>query len=125
MAKIAIVDDSKLARTFTQAALRKLGHTIREIEPTSVFDVLKILRDFSPDLLLMDYLMPACPGASLARACSEDPHLKDLKIITITAHHDDDASERLERMGVVGILHKPFEPQQLVDMVRDALAPNT
>lgn len=122
MARIAIVDDSKLARTFTVASLRSLGHDIQQIEPTSVFDVLRQLREMTPDLLLTDYLMPNCPGASLMRACKEDPHLKGLKIIVITAHHDEDARDRLERMGILDILHKPFEPQDLVAKVQAALS---
>ncbi len=122
MARIAIVDDSRLARTFAASCLRKSGHEIIEIDPISIFEVLKILRENPPRLLLMDYLMPGCPGNSLVRACREDQALKDLPILVITAHRDEEVRERLQRMGQLGFLHKPFEPQTLQDEVERLLS---
>ncbi len=123
MPRIAIVDDSRLARTFAASCLRKSGHEIVEIEPVSIFEVLKILRENPPQLLLMDYLMPGCPGNSLVRAFREDPVLKEIPVLILTAHHDDEVRERLERMGSLGFLHKPFEPQTLQAEVERLLAP--
>ena len=125
MARIAIVDDSRLARTFAATCLRKAGHEIVDIDPISIFDVLKVLRENPPELLLMDYLMPGCPGNSLVRAFREDPALKDVPVLIITAHHDDSVQERLERMGSLSFLHKPFEPQTLQDEVERLLAPTS
>ena len=123
MALIAIVDDSRLARTFAATCLRKSGHEIVEIDPISIFEVLKILRENPPQLLLMDYLMPGCPGNSLVRACREDQSLKEIPILVITAHRDEEVRERLERMGLLGFLHKPFEPQTLQSEVERLLTP--
>ncbi len=123
MARIAIVDDSRLARTFAASCLRKSGHEIVEIDPISIFEVLKNLRDNPPQLLLMDYLMPGCPGNSLVRACREDQALKEIPILVITAHRDEEIRERLERMGLLGFLHKPFEPQALQGEVERLLSP--
>jgi CheY-like chemotaxis protein len=125
MARIAIVDDSRLARTFAATCLRKAGHEVVEIDPISIFDVLTILREHPPQLLLLDYLMPGCPGNSLVRACHEDPALKGVPILVITAHHDDQVQERLERMGSLWFLHKPFEPQTLQDEVERILTPES
>jgi len=122
MARIAIVDDSRLARTYSATCLRKAGHEVVEIDPFSIFDVLKNLREDPPELLLMDYLMPGCPGASLVRACREDPTLKEIPILVITAHHDEAVQERLARMGSLSFLHKPFEPQALQDEAERLLA---
>ena len=69
MGRIMIVDDSRLARTFTSACLSKTGHQVEEVEPTSLFDVVKLVKASVPDLLIMDFLMPQCPGTSLARVC--------------------------------------------------------
>lgn len=121
MARIAIVDDSRLARTFTVSCLKKLGHDLVEIDPTGIFDVLKILKENPPNLLLMDYLMPNCPGMSLVRTVREDTLLKDAKIVVITAHRDDEIQDRLTHLGADAFLHKPFEPQSLVDLVQTLL----
>jgi DNA-binding response OmpR family regulator len=122
MARIAIVDDSRLARTFTVSCLKKQGHELQEIDPTGIFDVLKILKGNPPDLLLMDYLMPNCPGMSLVRTVREDLTLKTTKILVITAHRDEEVQERLSHLGADAFLHKPFEPQALVDAVQELLS---
>ena len=122
MGKIAIVDDSRLARTFTASCLRKLAHTVEEIEPSSIFDVIKTLKEIQPDLLIMDFLMPNCPGTSLARVCHEDPDLAAMKTIVLTAHHDDDVTARLKTMGVAEVLFKPVDPQELSQKVTEILA---
>lgn len=122
MARIAIVDDSRLARTFALTVLRKAGHEAFEIDPLSIFEVMKTLREAPPAVLLVDYLMPGCPGNSLVRACHEDPVLKDMKIIVCTAHRDEDVKARLDRMGVAAFLHKPLEPAALLAAL-EALAP--
>ena len=121
MAKIMIVDDSRLARTFTAACLRKQGHEMHEVDPTSIFDVLKTAKEIHPDLLIMDFLMPNCPGTSLARVCHEDPELRAMKVLVLTAHRDADVTTRLLNMGVADVMFKPFEPQALVDAVASLL----
>jgi CheY-like chemotaxis protein len=123
MSRIMIVDDSRLARNFTAACLRKQGHDVQEVDPTSIFDVLKAVKEAMPDLMIMDFLMPNCPGTSLARVCHEDPELQSMRVLVLTAYRDDDVTGRLLNMGVADVMFKPFEPQALVDAVASLLAP--
>jgi CheY-like chemotaxis protein len=116
-----IVDDSRLARTFTAPCRRRQGHDVLEVDPTSIFDVLKAVKEAAPDLLLMDFLMPNCPGTSLARVCHEDPDLRAMRVIVLTAHRDEEVTKRLRNMGVAEVLYKPFEPQALVETVQQVL----
>lgn len=122
MARIAIVDDSRLARVFAAGALRAQGHEIVEIEPDSLFSVLKVLRDDPVDLLVMDLLMPDCPGESLVRACREDAALQHLPVLLLSAHRDDEALLRMQHHGISGFLLKPLDPATLVAKVAEALA---
>jgi two-component system phosphate regulon response regulator PhoB len=122
MGRIAIVDDSRLVRTFAAACLRKEGHEVLEIEPNSIFEVMRTMKEAVPDLMIMDFLMPNCPGTSLARACHEDPDLREMKVVMLTAHHDAEVTQRLRNMGVVAVLFKPVEAQVLAETVRDLLA---
>jgi len=122
MGRIMIVDDSRLARTFTAACLRKHGHDVQEVEPESLFDVLKVVKESIPDLLIMDFLMPQCPGTSLARVCHDDAALRAMRILVLTAHRDEEVARRLANMGVAEVMYKPFEPQALVDTVAGLLA---
>ena len=122
MGRIMIVDDSRLARTFTATCLRRQGHEVEEVEPTSIFDVLKAVKDSRPDLLIMDFLMPGCPGTSLARVCHEDPELRSMRVLMLTAHRDEEVTHRVQNLGVSEVMYKPFEPQALVDAVAALLA---
>ncbi len=122
MARIAIVDDSRLARVFAAAALRARGHEVVEVEPESVFAVLKVLRETPVDLLLMDLLMPGCPGESLIRACREDASLTGLPVLVLSAHRDDEALRRMQQQGLSGFLLKPLDAAALVAKVQEALA---
>jgi DNA-binding NarL/FixJ family response regulator len=122
MSRIAIVDDSRLARVFAAGALRAKGHEVVEVEPTSLFAVLKVLRDDPVELLVMDFLMPDCPGESLVRACREDPALQGLAILLLSAHRDDAALLRMQHHGISGFLLKPLDPAVLVARVEESLA---
>jgi DNA-binding NtrC family response regulator len=121
MGRITIVDDSRLARTFTAASLRKGGHEVEEVDPTSIFDVLKALKASPPDMLIMDFLMPNCPGTSLARVCHEESTLKNMRTLVLTAHRDEEVASRLKSMGVAAMMFKPFESQSLLDTVKEIL----
>lgn len=122
MSRIAIVDDSRLVRTFAAGALKAQGHEVVEIEPTSLFDVLRVLREAPVDLVLVDLLMPACPGESLIRACREDASLRELPILVVSAHRDDATLQRMQHMGLSGFLLKPLEPGALGAKVAEILA---
>ena len=122
MARIAIVDDSRLVRVFAAAALKAQGHEVVEVEPSSLFDVLKVLRDAPVDLLVMDLIMPDCPGESLVRACREDAALASLPILVVSAHRDEDALKRLQQHRISGFLLKPMTPADLAAKAKEALA---
>ena len=122
MPRIAIVDDSRLVRTFVAGALRSQGHETVEVEPSSLFEVLKVLREAPVDLLIADYLMPECPGESLVRACREDSVLRELPVLVLSAHRDDISLQRLQLLGISGFLLKPMEASALVAKVAEVLA---
>lgn len=122
MPRIAIVDDSRLVRAFAAGALRAQGHEAVEIEPTSLFEVLKVLREAPVDLLVVDFLMPDCPGESLIRACREDLALREMPILVVSAHRDEQSLKRLLAMGISGFLQKPVEASALAAKVAEILA---
>lgn len=121
MPRIAIVDDSRLVRSFAAGALRAKGHEVVEVDPTSLFEVLKVLREDPVDLLVADFLMPECPGESLVRACREDAALRDLPVLILSAHRDDVSLQRMQVMGISGFLLKPVDGQTLATKVAEAL----
>lgn len=122
MVRIALVDDSRLVRVAASAALRAKGYEVVEVEPTSMFDVLKALHETPMDLVLVDLLMPACSGEHLVRACREDALLADLPILIVSAHRDEASLANLQQLGISGFLLKPMDPAVLAARVAEALA---
>ena len=121
MTLIAIVDDSRLARSFAATCLKQAGFEVAEVEPTSLSEVLEKLRVLGPSLLVLDQQMPTFSGSSLVRACFEDEALSSLKVVMLTAHHDGDMEIRMEKLGVHAVLHKPISPADLNKAVTELL----
>jgi CheY-like chemotaxis protein len=113
MALIAIVDDSRLARHFAAACLKKDGHEVAEVEPTTIGEVMDQLRELQPALVMLDQQMPGFSGASLVRLCFQDEVLSAAKVVMLTAHHDEELEQRLEKLGVHSVLYKPISPADL------------
>jgi DNA-binding response OmpR family regulator len=122
MPRIAIVDDSRLVRTFVAGALQSQGHEVVGVEPTSLSEVLAVLREAQVDLLVADCLMPDCPGEDLVQACREDALLRDMPVLMLSAHRDQDSLLRLQRLGISGFLVKPVEASALVAKVAEVMA---
>ena len=117
MARIAVVDDQPSARLFAAACLKQGGHEVQELQPTCLYEVLGALHGNPPDLLLTDLVMPGCPGMTLIRACREDAHLKNLKILLLTSHGDRKLARFLQSLGNIHYLSKPVAPQELTECV--------
>jgi len=121
MSRIAIVDDSRLVRAFAAGALRAQGHETVEVDPKSLFEVLKVLHESPVDLLVVDFLMPECPGESLVRAVREDADLRNLPILVVSAHRDEVMLQNLQQLGISGFLLKPVDGSTLVAKVAEAI----
>ncbi len=122
MPRVTILDDSRLARTFAAGALRAKGIEVSEMEPESLPQVIEALRLELPDLLLVDLLMPTCPGLAVIRKIRSEDDLKNLKIVVLSAHRDESQVQQLEKLGVQGFLPKPMDANAvgyLVKMVLD------
>jgi len=121
MARILVIDDNPGARLFAAAALGRAGHTVTELEPTCLYKALEALHLETPDLLIADLVMPGCPGQTLIRACREDGHLKNLRILLLTANGSPAIATFLQTMGNVHYLAKPVSPIALTDCVERLL----
>lgn len=79
----------------------------------------------SPDLIITDLLMPRFHGFDICRAVKDDPELKEIPLIVMTAVYKD-AFHKLEamRIGVEDFLEKPFKFDELLAKVERFLGSN-
>ncbi len=118
---ILIVDDSRAARLYMRIHLDSAGFQVEEVAPDSAFDVLSAIDTLRPDLVVLDYEMPACNGESLLRLMREDPRFEAYRVMICSSHRDEALIRRLTRWRIAGYLVKPMRPEELVEAVQQAL----
>ena len=118
MAKVLIVDDSKLIRNIIKDELKKKGHQI-VAEATNGKEAIEFFKDKSPDLITMDITMDEMDGLEAIKEIYKID--SKAKIIVVSALGQDELINSAIDMGVLDFIIKPFEPERLINSVNKAL----
>ena len=107
--------------------LRAVGD-ILEMEGFSVFLAadgaagLRAVQEIHPDLVVTDILMPEMDGYAFYKAVRARPDWARIPFVFLTCKADEKDLQKAEALGVEGYITKPFEPRELVDIIRAKLA---
>ena len=118
MSSILVLDPDAEARQRTASALWQADHEVRELEPTCLFEVLQALHQACPDLLIMEAGMFGCPASPLIQACRADAHLKQMRILLLSAKAGLDLARFLHDVGNAHYLAKPVSAAELAECVQ-------
>ena len=121
MYRIAIVDDSEINLTLLSALVKKLD----SCEPLSFSESLKGLAWCSenlPDLVIVDYMMPALDGLQFISRLRAVPGREDVPILMITANDDKDVRYEALEKGATDFLTKPVDRIEFSARVRNMLS---
>jgi CheY-like chemotaxis protein len=115
--KVLLVDDEKSFTNLLKLNLEQTGnYEVRVVNWSE--DALPAAREFQPNIMLLDLIMPAMPGGNVAALFEADPALKDLPIVFLTAAV---RRSRLEEMdGIISgrpCLAKPASLEEIVGMI--------
>lgn len=114
--KILIVDDEPKMVELARAYLERDGY--RVVEAGDGRQALEVFRKVSPDLIVLDLMLPEMDGLEV---CREIRRTSDVPIIMLTAR-DDDADKLIGlEIGADDYITKPFSPRELVARVRVVL----
>jgi DNA-binding NtrC family response regulator len=114
---VLVVDDEKLIRWTLQQCLASEGY--RVIEADSGDDALRLARDETPDLMILDLRLPGTDGMTVLREVRDfEP---DLPIIIMTAHESVDSAVRAMKLGARDYVSKPLNLEELKVAIRKAL----
>ena len=105
--KILIADDDSNIRTLVK---KMLGS-----------DYLFLARRHSPDLVLMDILMPNTDGYTACRAIKQDPLTRGIPVVMLTGIAYELNKKLSQQMGADGYITKPFDSKSLSDGISDIL----
>ena len=117
--RILLADDNADMRDYICRLLGERYHCLTADDGRQALDALRRRR---PDLLLTDIMMPNLDGFGLIKAVREDPGLRDLPIIVISARAGEDSSVEGLVAGADDYLVKPFSARELIARVDGALA---
>ncbi|MDD2806622.1 MAG: response regulator [Elusimicrobiales bacterium] len=118
--KILVVDDDLEIQLALKGPLEAAGYVVDLCDNGKA--VAEAVKNFKPDLLLLDVMLPGVDGLTLAMRLAEDDATCRLPILVVSGL---DTSEALFSTlpQVKGFITKPFDTQALVEKVRLALLP--
>jgi DNA-binding response OmpR family regulator len=118
--KILIVDDEPYILKIVAFKLRLSG--MNPYEATSGEEALRIIREESPDLILLDVsLSPGLSGFDLCRILKENPGTSRLPIVMLTARTHPSERDLGLRLGAHSYVTKPFSTKVLLREIESAL----
>ena len=116
---ILVVDDEPYMIRLLQHHVERAGY--RMVKATNGREALERVRDSSPQLVLMDVMMPEMNGLTVLARLRADPATQKLPVIIMTANAQRFTREEAEAAGVSAFLTKPFSPTQLMSEIRRQL----
>ena len=112
---VLLVDDNVLNLQMLHQTLQGQGY--RLLSAKSGEDALRIAQQASPDLILLDIMMPGIDGYETCARLKADEATQNTVIIFLTALHDTKEKVRGLSLGAVDFITKPFEPDEVVARV--------
>ncbi|MGI5283594.1 response regulator transcription factor [Nonomuraea polychroma] len=111
------MDDDEVIRQLIAVNLNLEGFEVATA--TDGQDCLDRVRDVKPDVITLDVMMPCLDGWATAEKLRTDEDTSHIKVVLITARAQDDDKSRGLGIGVDAYLTKPFDPAELIQVVRD------
>ncbi len=115
MAKILIVDDSRLIAHVGKTILTKSGHEV--ILAQDGLAGLEAAKSEKPNLILLDLIMPVMDGYQVCEQLKEEDSTKDIPVIMLTSKAEAADKVRGLKMGALDYVTKPFDEGELVARV--------
>ena len=116
MKKILIVDDEKDILEFLGYNLRKEGYDVSEAKTGD--EALHLVKNNTPDLIILDVMMPGIDGIETCQRMREIPKLKDTLIIFLTARNEDFSQIAGLDAGADDYVSKPIKPKVLLSRIK-------
>lgn len=112
MSSVLIVDDVADIRLLCRIVLERAGHDVTEAG--SALEALSVLREVTPDYMVLDIRMPGMSGWELLDQVRQVAALERTKVIVCSAHAGPAEERRALVDGANAFLAKPFTPLDLL-----------
>jgi CheY-like chemotaxis protein len=120
MRRVLIIDDDDDIREVAALSLEAVaGWTIAAA--SSGVEGIACAREFQPDAILMDVMMPGMDGPTTFRAMQQMTEIAHIPVLLLTAKVYGVDQRRFAGLGVAAVLFKPFDPLRLAQQISDTL----
>ena len=116
---VLIVDDDARLREFVRVNLEAEGYEVREAGDGE--EALLALGERSPDLILLDVMMPQVDGWETLRRIQEHTGVGAIPVIMFSGQVDERSAGEAESRGAQGFIGKPFDPRSLIESTKQQL----
>jgi excisionase family DNA binding protein len=116
---VLIVDDDERVREYVRVNLEMEGYGVREAGNAE--EGLAVLEEVSPDLILLDVMMPEVDGWEMLRRVQERHGVGAIPVVMFSGKVDEENAAEATARGAQGFLGKPFDPQQLIEHAKQLL----
>ena len=116
---VLIVDDDPRLREYVRVNLEMEGYSVREAGNAE--EGLSVLEESTPDLVLLDVMMPEVDGWEMLRRVQERHGVGTIPVVMFSGKVDEQSAEEATARGAQGFLGKPFDPQQLIEHAKQLL----
>ena len=117
MKKILIVEDDASTQAMLKVFLEEKGLAVESALDGE--EGLQKMKKFSPDLVLLDVMMPKLDGYGFLRELKKDPKWRSLPVIVLTAR--EMMRDVFVQEGVKDFVSKPYDPTELYNILRKYL----
>ncbi|MEB3883548.1 response regulator [Lyngbya sp. CCY1209] len=118
--RILLIDDEDDIREIAQLSLEMIGGwTVATADSGN--RGLETARAQRPDAILLDVMMPGLDGFATFQKLQADPQTREIPVILLTAKVQSADRQKFDRLGVSGVISKPFEPMSLAEEVAHIL----
>lgn len=112
---ILIVDDNAINLKLVRVLLVREGYNVRTAGDAE--EALEILKDFSPELILMDIQLPGIDGLELTRRLKSEPRTQPITIVALTAYAMKGDHQKVLEAGCDGYIPKPVDTRSLPGLI--------
>ena len=116
---VLIVDDDERLREYVRVNLEAEGYVVREA--ASAEEGLAALDEESPDLILLDVMMPKVDGWEMLQRVQEKHGVGAIPVIMFSGKVDEQSAAEATSRGAQGFIGKPFDPRALIESTKQLL----
>jgi two-component system OmpR family response regulator len=115
--RVLFVDDDEVVQNLVRIALERIGGMTVELVNDSS-KALDGIRGFTPDMVVLDCIMPRVDGVEVFKLMREDRALATIPVVFLTVKAHWRTIDDLRALGAAGVITKPFAARELADQLK-------